>query len=366
MVYVINACAGYFPPQMVGGAEIHVDAFCKALIERGHQAAVLAGLRAGGWLYWKNRVLARLGVEGGTPADRVCGYPVYRTWNPAKAIAAVVAKRRPDVAIVQQGWLRLSFAQAFRQCGIPTLVQLHHENFDDFEHEPEKLIGLQFMAVSRSAANSFSRRFGIRAVLGPNVFDPSLYRTQVNGRFVTLVNPHPMKGGEVALTLAEALPDIPFLFVESWPLEPELKRRLQDRARAAGNIEWRQSTRDMRTVYTDTSLLILPSQFVEGCPRVIIEAQFNGIPVVAADVGGAGEAVGHGGIVLPQKDLDAWIRTIRRLWDHPNERAALQARALKRVQEDDVDRDAVLRGYEEIFDHAMRGKPIPDLFRLGR
>src|SRR5262249_21620774 len=62
----------------------------------------------------------------------------------------------------------------------------------------------------------------------------------------------------------------------------------------------RERTDDMRTVYCDTRILLVPSQWEdETWGRVVSEAQLSGIPVITSDRGGLPESVGPGGIVLP-------------------------------------------------------------------
>ena len=51
--------------------------------------------------------------------------------------------------------------------------------------------------------------------------------------------------------------------------------------------------------YGRTVLLLAPSNHPEAFGRVVVEAQASGIPSVARDVGGLGEAVGAGGVLMP-------------------------------------------------------------------
>jgi glycosyltransferase involved in cell wall biosynthesis len=60
----------------------------------------------------------------------------------------------------------------------------------------------------------------------------------------------------------------------------------------------------LRAAYLDASLVVL-SSFHEGLPRVVIEAQSMGVPVLATNVGGASEALIDGvtGILVPPGDV---------------------------------------------------------------
>ena len=56
---------------------------------------------------------------------------------------------------------------------------------------------------------------------------------------------------------------------------------------------------------------MVPSQWEEAFGRVIVEAQINGIPVLASDVGGIPEALGHGGVLVKNfRDPKAWQKAL--------------------------------------------------------
>ena len=55
---------------------------------------------------------------------------------------------------------------------------------------------------------------------------------------------------------------------------------------------------DFRRFYESIGLLLVPSLFAEGFPRVILEAAANGIPAVANSLGGTPEAMGDSGILV--------------------------------------------------------------------
>jgi glycosyltransferase involved in cell wall biosynthesis len=61
--------------------------------------------------------------------------------------------------------------------------------------------------------------------------------------------------------------------------------------------------------------LLLPSNWYEGQPRVVLEAYAAGVPVLASDVGGLPEVVedGRSGFLLPRTDPEAWTAAIQKL-----------------------------------------------------
>ncbi len=73
--------------------------------------------------------------------------------------------------------------------------------------------------------------------------------------------------------------------------------------------------------------LVVPSQWMETGPMVVLEAFAAGIPVIGARLGGVAELVQHGvnGLLVEANSTDGWLETLRRISDHPELRAALAA-----------------------------------------
>jgi glycosyltransferase involved in cell wall biosynthesis len=79
-------------------------------------------------------------------------------------------------------------------------------------------------------------------------------------------------------------------------------------------------------------IFVHPS-WVEAFPYVILEAMSVGLPIVASDVGGVGEALvdGRSGVLVPPHDATALARALNDLLARPAETARIGAEALKRV-----------------------------------
>lgn len=72
--------------------------------------------------------------------------------------------------------------------------------------------------------------------------------------------------------------------------EGSLREELEDRARRSGwPVRFLGYVEDLSPVYAAMDCLVLPSLSGEGSPGAIKEAAAAGVPVVATDVGGAGE-----------------------------------------------------------------------------
>lgn len=140
--------------------------------------------------------------------------------------------------------------------------------------------------------------------------------TKRERQYITFINPVPPKGLNVAVEVARSLPQERFLFVKGkWglystsQLEAFMKPVYQ-----LPNVEVWNHQLDMHQVYAMTDILLVPSQFSETFGRIIIEAQVNGIPVVAANVGGIPYTLGRGGLLAnPVEDSQPYINALRQL-----------------------------------------------------
>lgn len=325
---VLFATNHAYPPLRVGGSESSTHDLCLTLQERGVEVAVLSSSlrrRSTGAL---DVVRAFPRRPGSVARDEECGYAVYRSPSPAAAARQVVADLRPDVAVIQAG-RSLALAARLTELGVPCLVYLRDANFT-------KLGGpvrgdLRYVATSRDLARRFEEQFGIVAASIPPLVRPERYRVESTRSNVTFVCPIGEKGLDIALGLARRRPDIPFVFVESWELNPlraaALKRRLPP------NVRLRTPVADMREVYAEAKIVLVPSHWAEGWGRVVSEAQVSGIPALASDRGGLPESVGPGGLLLDAgAGLDRWTEALTRLWDDETEYARLAALSAEHAQ----------------------------------
>jgi len=323
---ILFAGAHPYLPQIAGGTQSNTHELAAELIKRGHEVGVLSGLTGKGWIGGKGRLALKLGRE--VAVDRSQGYPVYRSWFAAKGATAAARRFRPDVAIAQSGRI-LEVAEALRAADVPTLLYFHNVEFDDHGGSMDRFRNATCLANSDFTAARYAATYGVEAgVLNP-LIQAARYAVESSRERVLFVNPHPLKGVDIALELAAACPDIPFDFVESWTLPEAQKAALVAKAKALSNITLHPSTNDMRVHYGRARILLIPSRWEETWGRVASEGHVSGIPALATRIGGLGEAVGPGGMLLAQSAPAAeWVAALRRMWDDKAHYAVLAGAAL--------------------------------------
>jgi glycosyltransferase involved in cell wall biosynthesis len=147
-------------------------------------------------------------------------------------------------------------------------------------------------------------------------------------RSVLLVNAVASYGLEEAIAIAAAMPEDLVVLQESWPLEDGERSRLLARLSKMKAVEFRARA-PRSEVFRDARLMIAPhSPEVVGVnrPRVLVEAQVLGVPVIAHDVPGLASVVPSPELLIPVgADVEAWVAAIR-LVDRDYARFEAQAR----------------------------------------
>lgn len=310
---ILLATAHPYIPQITGGAQSSMHDLAGELIKRGHEVSVLSGLTGKGWLGFKSRVALRL-LRQNYVVDHDLGYPVYRAWFAWEAVDKVVKFINADLVVLQSGF-PVRIARALEEVNTRVFIYLRNVEIDDLGGNLTELKNVSYVANSIFTAGRFREIFGIRANVVYPLIRREKYETYTTRENVTFINPHPLKGLDLALDIAERCSEIPFVFVEAWGLASEDKERLLKRLARLPNVTLRPPTRNMKSVYGKARIVLAPSQWEEAFGRVAVEPQFSGIPVVASARGGLPEAVGPGGILMdPSADADAWAEAVRRLW----------------------------------------------------
>lgn len=138
------------------------------------------------------------------------------------------------------------------------------------------------------------------------------------------------------------------------PANPRNIPREQLEAWAAeGAIEWWGHQSDMRDVWKQAHMAVLPS-YREGLPKALLEAASCGRPLIATDVPGCRELVedGANGLLVPARSAEPLADAIERLALSPELRERLGAEARRRVVVEfssDVVNGAIIATYDNLL-----------------
>lgn len=353
-----------FLPERFGGMQSGVDDLTLSLKKRGHKVSLLCGLLYEGRLsiaevlvglgkpVIRSRLMLRL-LGGKAWCDTSLGYPVWRALYPWEAMEHVVSRVKPDVILLMSGDpVRMTLAA--RRTNVPSLLKLQNVEFREHGGSFSELGDMPLVANSRFTADCYYRAYGIRSRVIHPLIDREKYATRTTRENVTFINPHDVKGLDIAIALAQHCPEIPFSFVESWHLTDQLRKALELELARTPNIKLLPPTRDMRRVYGLCRILIAPSRWQEAYGRVASEAQCSGIPVVASNRGGLPEAVGPGGILLdPDGPISDWVMAIKRLWHDKTYYSELSAAARAHSERQSLDKTYQLDMWEKALVEAI-------------
>lgn len=260
--------------------------------------------------------------------DNHQGYPIYRSWFPQETASEVAEHFKPDVVVVLAHKTGL-VAKAFHDLKLPILFSFQDVEFGGHGFDIGQITPLHGIANSEFTAAAYREEFQANCSVIYPLIDSEKYVVEETGNNIVFINPVPVKGLEIALEVAALLPEIPFIFQESWPLSPEDRASLNKRIEKLDNVVLKAPTQDMRDVYRQARILLCPSQWNEGYGRIASEAQFSGIPVVGSDRGGLPEAIGDGGVVIPfQAPAPTWADEIKALWNNQDRYNTLRDRSL--------------------------------------
>lgn len=156
--------------------------------------------------------------------------------------------------------------------------------------------------------------------------------------------------------LKEKYPDVRFVLVGGIdPYNPaSLTEHELNEWVEKGDLEWWGHQRNMPEVLSQATLVVLPS-YREGMPKVLLEAQALGRPIVTTDVPGCREAIENGktGFLAKVKDEHSLANAIEKLIT--NDELCLEfSRNARALAEQKFDIEQVVKTHMNIYENLMQ------------
>lgn len=150
------------------------------------------------------------------------------------------------------------------------------------------------------------------------------------------------------------------------PGNPQTVPESQLRAWAAsGVVEWWGRSHDMPRTYAESHIVVLPTFYREGVPRVLLEAAASGRPAVTTDMPGCREVVQHGanGLRVPPRDVNALAGALEEMIGDAEMRRRFGA-ASRQIALATFSEDVIVRRMLEVHDGLIvrgrtSGAPFP-------
>lgn len=118
------------------------------------------------------------------------------------------------------------------------------------------------------------------------------------------------KGIDTLIQVCKALPEIPFIFAGTGPLEEEIAGVPNIR-----NVGF-QRGKALETLIREARFSVYPSEWYENCPFSVMESQMYGTPVLGANIGGIPELIepGKTGELFESGNATQLKEKIQALW----------------------------------------------------
>lgn len=142
------------------------------------------------------------------------------------------------------------------------------------------------------------------------------------------------KGVRTLLRACRQIPDFEIRFAGRGTLMDEGKRTAADERLRVDFLGF-QTGEDLNRQISESRFVLLPAEWYENCPMVILEAFSAGKPVIASNMGGIPELVDHGadGLIFEAGNADELASCMRRLIDDPALASDMGRRGRAKVEE---------------------------------
>lgn len=323
-----------FPFSLAGGAkELHQ--LLKGLSKLGHSVFALSG-RAGRRGHIPTEKLSTLDIksihnDSGEWDIEFTNYCLQCVPNYMKRLELVIKKTKPDVIFIKVTGNPVggNIVVLGKKYNIPSVMYVQSPPVSKEAIIVGARYGAKIVCNSPYLRDMVFRGLGTmpEVVYGP--VEDCRVEYNPNG-FITMVNPVIKKGINTFWHIAMRMPEEQFLLAESWLLGKMNLRIVKAHVRQIGNIKFMRRAHDVKDVYSQTKLLIIPSTWHESFSNLVREGQQSGIPAIASDRGSMRQNVGEGGLIVEDfLNPIPWVDTIRKVLSDQDLFNELRAGAIK-------------------------------------
>jgi surfactin synthase thioesterase subunit/glycosyltransferase involved in cell wall biosynthesis len=312
----------YYPSQ--GGGDKSNRLLMEALAERGHAVRVVTRTEHFGDAHHApfEEALRERGVahiDGRFTLNGVAVHTLTRDPNLRGYFARQIAEFDPDVIVVSTddpGQLLLEAALEAPRARVVYLVRatialpFGPDSSAQSAARTARLRGVDcIVGVSEYVARYVREFGGMDALHVPiSLMEPGAAEKLGNfeNPYVVMINPCAVKGIDIFLGLADAMPGVRFATVPSWgTTESDLAE-----LRARGNIALLDRVDDIDDILRLTKVLLVPSVWAEARARVVPEAMSRAVPVIASNIGGLPEAKMGVDYLVPVRPVERYEPTL--------------------------------------------------------
>jgi glycosyltransferase involved in cell wall biosynthesis len=259
-----------------------------------------------------------------------------------------------------QGHMRSDFYNPCKKLRIEFLTGFHYWH-GAFQMNPKKLNidiikNSKYHTVDQELINLWSEKYltyyavtefvseCIKSVTGyeimKHIYSSSSYEKCkienmdiTKNKYVTIINIHKLKGGDIFLHLLKELKNIPFMCIRTEYCSEELDNMIFEEMNSRTDCLVMNRVSDPKLIFDKTRIFIAPSHCDETFCRTVNEAMMNGIPVVTTGQGNISNLVGDAGFVVDKTNLSEWTNVINKLYFDENLLKEYSDKSLKQYEQ---------------------------------
>ena len=301
MMRFMWVCKHYRP--RMAGSEIYAEAVAKLLVAQGHSVCVVTSTPSAE-------------VDHGRIFDEQGVRVIRRVGNPTEPVLRrLVGEFEPDILITNYEWANQVIGFGTKQ-GLPVVVVVHsasswHQSVAPVNRSKVALWCFNSLDTFNQAAANVHH-----CTLYPPI-EPSRVAVSTNRatgerkQGIGIINPIKDKGSDIFYGLAERMPRRMFYALQGG-------YGFQDRRMSMPNVVWFERG-DPRRLFSEIDILLMPS-ITESFGMAAVEAQLNGIAVVASDLPSMRESLGDGALFAESGYLEGFHDAVLDLDDERTHR----------------------------------------------